>query len=236
MGKNLIIQKRGKGGPAYRAPSFNYKGKIRYAKLSEKSAEGKVVDLIDCPGHNSPLAKVKYNTGEVVLFNAPEGIKVGDTVIVNAQEAALGNTMKLKDIPEGTTVYNIENLPGDGGKFVRSSGGFARVLARHGNKVVVKLPSNKQKKFNPECRATIGIISGGGRTEKPFVKAGKKYFAMKTRNRTWPKVCGLSMNAVSHPFGGRSSHAKGHHSEVSRHAPSGRKVGKIAPKRTGMKR
>lgn len=237
MGKNLIQQKRGKGSPTYRAPSFRYKGEIGYPKLSEEIVEGTVLDLIHCPGHNSPLAQIKYNSGESVLINAPEGIKVGDMVKSgNVEDTNIGYIVPLKNIPEGTAIYNIEHNPGDGGKFIRSSGGFARIVTKMRNKIIVKMPSNKQKIFNPECRATIGVIAGSGRKEKPFLKAGNKYYAMKAKNKLYPKVCGVSMNSVDHPFGGSSSHSKGRPTQISRHAPPGRKVGKIAPRRTGKKR
>ena len=237
MGKRLLQQRRGRGTSTYRAPSFRYKGAIKHNKLSEKVVQGEVLDLIHCPGHNSPLAQIKYDSGETVLINAPEGIKVGDIIKSgNIDEINIGNTMPLKNVPEGTSIYNIENTPGDGGKFVRSSGGFAKIVTKMGNKIIVKMPSNKQKIFHPECRACIGVIAGSGRPDKPFLKAGTKYYAMKAKNKLWPKVGGVNMNAVDHPFGGSSSHSKGKHGEVSRHAPPGRKVGRIAPKRTGMKR
>jgi large subunit ribosomal protein L2 len=88
----------------------------------------------------------------------------------------------------------------------------------------------------PECRAIIGVIAGSGRPEKPFLKAGTKFFAMRAKNKLWPIVSGTSMNSVNHPFGGKSSHAKGIPTQSSRNAPPGRKVGKIAPKRTGRKK
>ena len=98
------------------------------------------------------------------------------------------------------------------------------------------LPSKKEKEFNSSCRATIGIIAGAGRTEKPFLKAGFKYHATRARNKMWPRSAALAMNAVSHPFGGRSTCAKGKCSTVSRDAPPGAKVGKVAARRTGWKR
>lgn len=237
MGKNLIQQKRGKGSSTYRAPSFRYKGRAAYGNYSKEVVNGKVTDIIHCPGHSAPLINVKYENGEEVLLQAPEGIKVGSGV-VNGEETQIkgGNVMPLKNIPEGTAVYNIEGSPGDGGKFVRSSGAFAKVFSKMGDKVVLLLPSKKEKEFNPECRATIGVIAGSGRTEKPFLKAGFKYYAMRVRNKLYPKVSGVAMNAVSHPFGGSSTCSKGNASTVSRDAPPGRKVGKIAARRTGRKK
>jgi large subunit ribosomal protein L2 len=238
MGKNLIQQARGKGGPTYRAPSFRYEGAIESPKMSDNVMNGQIIDLVHCSGHSSPLARVKYDDGEVILMNAPEGVKVGDAVQAGSSVETInpGNTMPLKNIPEGTSIYNIEAMPGDGGKFVRASGGAARVVARLGDRVIIKFPSGKQKEFNPGCRATIGIIAGGGRKEKPFLKAGKRWYAMRAKNKLWPQVQGISMNAVDHPFGGKCSHVKGRPTQSPRSAPPGRKVGKIAPRRTGMKR
>lgn len=237
MGKNLIQQKRGKGSPTYRAPSFRYKGRAAYGAYSKETINGKVIDIIHCPGHSAPLANIKYSNGEEILLQAPEGIKVGSEV-TNGEAIPIkeGNILPLKSIPEGTSVYNIEGLPGDGGRFVRSSGGFAKIISKMNDKIILLLPSKKEREFNPECRATIGVIAGSGRTEKPFLKAGFKYHARRARNKLYPIVCGLSMNAVSHPFGGRSSHSKGQQSTVSRDAPPGSKVGKIAARRTGRKR
>lgn len=234
MGKSLIQQKRGKGSHTYRAPSFRYYGKVSYPK--SKDIEGQIIDLICCPGHSTPLIHVKYNNGEQTLMLAPEGVRVGDTIKFGTKTSINpGNTMPLKNMPEGTLIYNIEAQPGDGGKFVRSAGTFAKVTAKMKDKVIVLLPSKKEKTFNPECKATIGILSAAGRKEKPFIKAGTKYHAMRAKNKLYPTVSGVSMNAVSHPFGGTSSHTKGRPMQSPRDAPPGRKVGKIAPKRTGRK-
>ena len=126
--------------------------------------------------------------------------------------------------------------PGDGGKFARASGTFAKIVSKSAGRVIVVLPSKKQKMFKPECRATIGVLAGGGREEKPFLKAGMKYFKMKAKNKVWPKVCGQSMNAVDHPHGGSRSSQKNYPYVVSRNAPPGAKVGSISGRRTGRKK
>lgn len=234
MGKNLIQQKRGKGSPRYRAPSFRYKGKSAFAKYEGGITNACVTDILHSSGHSAPLIELKYNSGEVGLLQAPEGIKVGDTIEMGQDvELKAGNILPLKNIPEGTSIYNVEANPGDGGKFVRSSGAFAKIITKMENGIVVELPSSKRKTFLPECRAAIGVVAGSGRTEKPFLKAGSKSYAMKAKNKFWPVVSGTSMNALTHPFGGSSSHAKGIPTQSSRNDPPGRKVGKIAPKRTG---
>lgn len=235
MGKNLIQQKRGKGSPRYRAPSFRYKGKVNFARYEEdKIINAEIIDITHSSGHSAPLIELKYSNGENGLLQAPESIKVHDKIEMGKNvEVKTGNILPLKSIPEGTPIYNIESNPGDGGKFVRAGGAFARIITKMENGVVVQLPSNKRRTFLPECRAAIGIVAGSGRTEKPFLKAGNKFYAMKAKNKLWPIVSGTSMNALSHPFGGSSSHAKGIPTQSSRNDPPGRKVGKIAPKRTG---
>jgi len=237
MGKNLIQQARGKGGPRYRAPSFRYKGESKYAKYADKDLTGKIIDFIHCQGHSAPLAQIEYENGDIVLVQASEGVRVGDKVKMgNNADVKRGNIMPLKNIPEGIDIFNIEASPGDGGKFVKASGGSAKIITKMQNQIVVELPSAKRRNFLPDCRATIGIIAGSGRKEKPFLKAGKRYYAMKAKNKLWPQVSGTSMNAVDHPFGGHSSARHNQSTSTSRNAPPGRKVGSLAPRRTGKMR
>src|SRR4030042_3073642 len=137
MGKRLITQARGKGGPTNRPPSHKNIGEIKNRKYDDieknSSINGRVIDLLHCPGHNAPLAKVKYDNGEESLVSAPLGIRLYDIVSSGAKaELKIGNTLPLKNIPEGTDVYNIESQPGDGGKFARTSGGFATVVSQLG--------------------------------------------------------------------------------------------------------
>lgn len=234
MGKSLIQQKRGKGSPRYRAPSFRYQGKANFTRYENKDMNATITDILHSSGHSAPLMDLKYSNGETGLLQAPEGVKVGDKIDVgNNVELKSGNVLPLKSIPEGTSIYNIESNPGDGGKFVRASGGFAKIITKMEEGIVVELPSSKRRTFLPECRAVIGVIAGSGRPEKPFLKAGTKFFAMHAKNKLWPIVSGTSMNSVNHPFGGKSSHAKGIPTQASRNAPPGRKVGHIAPKWTG---
>lgn len=237
MGKNLIQQARGKGGPTYRAPSFRYEGAAKHNSQSSQLTKGVVLDFVKCQGHSAPLANVKFDNGETALLIAAEGTRVGDTVQSGPDaEARSGNILPLSSLPEGTLVYNLESVPGDGGKFVRSSGTFARIIAKMGDSVVVQLPSKKRRNFHPSCRATVGVIAGGGRTEKPFVKAGVKFFKMKMKNKLWPKITGSAQNAVDHPFGNKRSSRKSKARPCPRDAPPGRKVGMIAARRAGRKR
>ncbi len=238
MGKNLIQQARGKGGPTYRAPSFRYKGRAAHRALDDQNMahEGTILDIIHCAGHSSPLVAVRFDDGELSLGLAPEGMRVGDTVRYGSDvPIEPGNTTTLGYLPEGTFVANIESMPGDGGKFARAGGVFARVMSKKDNRVLVRLPSKKTREFSAACRATIGVLAGGGRTEKPFLRAGTKYYKMKARNKLWPKMSGSAQNAVDHPFGNKRTSRKSKARPVGRNAPPGRKVGMIAARRTGRK-
>jgi len=236
MGKRLIQQARGKGGPRYRAPSFRYKGRSSNVRMTKDIVEGKIVDLIKCRGHSSPLMSIAYDK-ENVLVPAPEGVKVGDSVYSGDEvELSPGNTMILKNIPEGTLIYNIEKSPGDGGQFCRAGGSFARVFSHHKDKVIVLLPSKKKRHFYANCRASIGVIAGGGRTDKPILKAGNNHHRKKAKNKLYPRVSGLAMNAVDHPHGGSLSSHKGRPTVARRFAPPGAKVGKVRPRRVGRKK
>jgi large subunit ribosomal protein L2 len=232
MGKRIIQQARGKGGPRYRAHSFRHKGP---AKVINKDAQGKVIDLISCPGHSAPLAVIFYsNLNSYGLIIAPEGLTVNQEINIGSEsKVEIGNTLSLGNIPEGVPIYNIESQPGDGGKFVRTSGVNARIITKSENAIIIQLPSKKKKSFHPKCRATIGTVAGSGRIEKPFFKAGRKFFAMKSKNKLWPKVSGGSMNAVDHPFGNKRSSRKSKAKPVPKNAPPGRKVGMLRPKHTG---
>ncbi len=236
MGKRIISQNRGKGVPTYTAPSHRYKADLRHLKFSDSTIVAKVVDIEHDPARNTPIARVKL-PDKMQYIIATEGMGTGD-IIEAGPNASLkpGNITLLENIPEGTPVCNIESQPGDGGKFARASGMFALVIAHEETRVLVQMPSGQMKWFNPKCRAMIGVVAGGGRTDKPFVKAGKKYYKMKGKAAKWPRVRGVAMNAVDHPFGGGKHQHPGKPKTVGRSAPPGRKVGSISARRTGGKR
>ena len=233
MGKSLIQQKRGKGSTTYTTPSFNFPG---VAKIPANGS-GVVIDFIDSKVHSAALSVIRHENNELFLNIAPEGIKVGDELSFGpGAEVKVGNAVPLKDIPEGTVIYNVEGQPGDGGKFARASGASARVFGRYGSTVTIIFSSKKKKQLHPECKACIGVVSGGGRTEKPILKAGNAYWKNKAKNRRWPIIGGTSQNAVSHPFGNKRSLRKSKARPAPKNAPPGRNVGMIHPRRTGRKR
>ena len=109
MGKRIIAQKRGRGSHTYKAPSHRYKGKIKMLGMHKGIMKGEIKDLVSCRGHDAPLMQVKYENGSVVLLPAPEGIRTKDKVSSGeTKNIRPGNVLSLKNIPEGTSIYNIE--------------------------------------------------------------------------------------------------------------------------------
>jgi len=239
MGKMLMQQRRGKGSPAYKSPSHRFKADVcfrAYDEIEKNSAlRGYVVSLVDDPARTAILMDVKFENGERQLLLAPEGLKVGDVVSAGAaSNVEAGNILPLANIPDGVPIFCIESFPGDGGKFVRAAGNSAYVVSHEGDVVAVRLPSKKVRFFDARCRAQVGVVSGGGRLEQPLMKAGASFYAMRARNKNWPKSRGVAMNPVSHPFGGKQHH-KGRSSAVSRSTPPGRKVGHLAARTLGRR-
>jgi large subunit ribosomal protein L2 len=235
MGRRIRGQRRGRGTPTFRAPSHRYKADLEHRKVEDgDSISGTVVDIEHDPARSAPIAAVEFEDGDQRLVLVPEGVGVGQEIQVGVSaEIAPGNTLPLAEIPEGVPVCNVEANQGDGGKFARASGVNAQLIAHDRDVAVVKLPSGEFKRLDPQCRATIGVVAGGGRTEKPMVKAGNKYHKVKSRGTVWPRVRGVAMNAVDHPFGGGGRQHPGQPKSVSRNAPPGRKVGDISSRRTG---
>lgn len=237
MGKRIISQNRGRGTPTYRAPSHRYKADLKHLKVDRgQTVRAEVLDIVHDPARSTPIALVRTESGKEEYVLVPEGVGVGDHIECGYDASIKpGNSLPISKIPEGTPVCNIESIPGDGGKFARASGVYAILIAHERGRSLVQMPSGKLKWFNSSCMATIGVVAGGGRIDKPFVKAGKKYHRMKARAGKYPRVRGVAMNSVDHPFGGGNHQHTGKPKTSSRNAPPGRKVGSIAAKRTGKR-
>ncbi len=234
MGRRIQGQRRGRGTPTFRAPSHRYKAQLSHKDEQGDLLVGEVTDIEHDPARSAPVARVAFDDGDERLVLAPEGVGVGDRIEVGISAAIEpGNTLPLSEIPEGVPIVNVEAQPGDGGKYARASGVSADLVTHERDAAVVKLPSDEVKRLSPDCRATIGVVAGGGRTEKPFVKAGSKHHKMKSRGTKWPRVRGVAMNAVDHPFGGGGRQHPGRPKSVSKNAPPGRKVGDLGSRRTG---
>jgi large subunit ribosomal protein L2 len=234
MGKNIITQKRGAARPRYTSPSHRHVGDVHHPSFT---GDAFVVDLIHAPGRSTPVAVIQLPDGRRHLALPTEGLRVGNKIRYTTESTIEpGHTTVVSKIPEGTPIFNIEGAPGDGGKFVRAAGSYATIVSHNPDGTVVSLRSGSLKKFHPLCRATVGNVAGGGRGEKPWLKAGKKFYAMRTNAKKWPIVRGVAMNPVSHPHGGGSHNFSGGPTSVKRGTPPRANVGKIAPKRTGRRK
>lgn len=151
------------------------------------------------PNRTSFIMLVEMEDGTKNYYIAPEGIKAGDTVTSSQGkiEPKVGNRMKLKYIPEGVSVYNIEIVPASGGKIVRSAGSSATLATRDSGYAQIKLPSGEIRLINEECLATIGQVSNTDHSNQVIGKAGRKRHMGKR-----PTVRGKVMNPVDHPHGG----------------------------------
>jgi len=230
MGKRIISRARGAGGPRYSAPSHRYVGKPTYSF----KGSFKVIDLIHDPARDTPLAKILTDNGEEKFIIPAEGVKVGDMLALGHTNAVSGNILPLSLMPKGSSVFAIETTPGSGPKLCMSAGTKAIVVSSEGDKVILQMPSKQFKTLNANCLATLGIPAGGGRGDKPFIKAGQGFYAAKARNKLWPRTSANKMNPVDHPFGGRTK--PGYPKTLPRNAPPGQKVGSIAARRSGKRK
>jgi large subunit ribosomal protein L2 len=232
MGKRIIQQARGHGSSTYRVKKKAFRYKLQYPQKIQ--GEGTISKLLNSAAHSAPLARIK-NEKKVFYIPAFKEMVEGDKINFESSEIKPGNILMLKDIPLKTQIYCIESRPGDGGTFIKTAGSSATVNKTVGENVFVVMPSKKEKKFHPNCRAIIGIIAGAGRLEKPVLKAGKQFHIKKAKSKLWPRTSAVKMNSIDHPFG--SGRGKNPKSKIAkRNAPPGRKVGLIRPKRTGRKK
>lgn len=232
MGKRIIPRARGKGGPRYVTPSHRFIGRVEYFPTA--TASGRVVDLKKDSAHSAPVAVVKFGDGRKMIHIASEGIQVGDFVNYGTT-VAQGNIVPLQNIPEGTKIFSIETFPGSGPKLCRSSGSFALIIGKVGERVKIQFPSGKIMELDGRNRATIGVPAGGGRVDKPWVKGGKHAMAMWAKAKIFPRSKGVAMTPTDHPYGGRQKRPRPSRS-VSKHAPPGAKVGSISPRRMGKRK
>ncbi|MFZ0892352.1 MAG: 50S ribosomal protein L2 [Thermoplasmata archaeon] len=227
MGKRVISRRRGAGTGRYRSPSHRHHGAI-YHPSASIVGNAKVLNIGMAPGRTAPVAEVVAATGEHVLLLASAGLGTGDSISLNVGAVDRGSVLALRDIPDGTLVSNIEVNPFDGGRLVRAAGTSALVVSHSGREVTIQLPSGVFKSFLATCRAQVGIVAGGGRTERPIIKAGKKFWATRSIARPPFKVRGVAMNPVNHPHGGGAHQHVGRPSTVSSGTWPGAKVGRFS--------
>jgi large subunit ribosomal protein L8e len=247
MGRVIRSQRKG-AGSVFRSHNKHRKGapKLRAIDFAERHGyiKGIVKEILHDPGRGAPLARVSFRDPyrykqRKELFLACEGMYTGQFVYCGRKaQLQVGNVLPVGNMPEGTVVCNLEEKSGDRGRLARASGNYATIIAHNPDtkKTRVKLPSGAKKIIPSANRAMVGIIAGGGRIEKPILKAGRAYFKYKAKRNCWPKVRGVCMNPVEHPHGGGNHQHIGKASTVKRNTPAGRKVGLIAARRTGRVR
>ncbi|KAL7005914.1 60S ribosomal protein L2 [Cystobasidiomycetes sp. EMM_F5] len=220
--------------------------KLRTLDFAERNGyvRGLIKEIVHDPGRGAPIAKVtfrdpyRYKT-RTELFIATEGLATGQFIYCGKKATLnVGNVLPLGQLPEGTVVCNVEEKPGDRGSLARTSGNYATVVGHDVDtgKTRLKLPSGAKKIVMSNARATIGIVAGGGRIDKPMLKAGTAHHKYRVKRNCWPKTRGVAMNPVDHPHGGGNHQHIGKASTIARNAVSGQKAGLIAARRTGLLR
>ena len=168
------------------------------------------------PNRSARIALVEYADGEKRYIIAPNGLKVGQTVLSGSGIAPeVGNCLPLAEIPVGTLVHNIELRPGQGAAMARSAGTSAQLAAREGNYAILRLPSGETRMVLVACRATIGVVSNTDHNLESFGKAGRsRWLGRRPHNR------GVVMNPHDHPMGGGEGRATGGHPRSRKGLPA----------------
>ena len=203
MSKSAGRNSQGRITIRHRGGGAKRKYRIIDFKRDKDSIPGKVASIEYDPNRTANIALINYVDGEKRYILAPNGLKVGD-VIISGEEADIkvGNSKKLKDIPVGTTVHNVELKPGKGAQLVRSAGTVAQLMAKEGKFAQIKLPSGEFRLVSIDCRATIGQV---GNIDHELITIGKA--GRKRHMGIRPTVRGSAMNPVDHPHGGGEGRA-----------------------------
>ena len=244
MGRVIRAQRKGRGS-VFKSHTHQRKGsaKLRPIDFAERHGyvKGVVRDIIHDPGRGAPLACVSFRHSYKYklckeLFVACEGMYSGQFIYCGKKaRLAIGNVAPVGSLPEGTVICNIEAKTGDRGTFAKASGNYATVISHNTDDGTsrIRLPSGSKKTIPSAARAMVGIVAGGGRVDKPLLKAGNAFHKYKAKTNRWPIVRGVAMNPVEHPHGGGNHQHIGKASTIARDKSHGRKVGLIAARRTG---
>ncbi|MEX2446995.1 MAG: 50S ribosomal protein L2 [Dehalococcoidia bacterium] len=191
---------RGQGRISTRHRGGGAKRRIRIIdfKRDKIGVPGKINAIEYDPGRSARIALVFYADGEKRYILAPDGLKVGDSII-SAPDApvARGNSLPLGSLPTGTIVHNVEMVPGKGGQLGRSAGNGIQLMAKDNGYALLRLPSGEMRQVPELCRATVGSVGNAEHAQLSLGKAGRN----RHRGRR-PQVRGSVMNPVDHPHGG----------------------------------
>ncbi len=167
-------------------------------KRNKDNIPAKVATIEYDPNRSARIALLHYADGEKRYILAPNGLKVGDTIISGPEaDIKIGNALPLKNMPVGTLVHNIELKIGKGGQMVRSAGAAAQLMAKEGSHALLRLPSGELRKVHINCKATVGQVGNLEHENITIGKAGRsRWMGIRPANR------GVVMNPVDHPHGG----------------------------------
>lgn len=174
-------------------------------KRDKHGVPAKVHSIEYDPNRTCRIALLYYADGEKRYILAPEGLKVGATVLSGKEiDINVGNALYLKDMPLGSMIHNVELKPGKGGQLGRSAGTSIQVLAKEGKNAQLKMPSGEVRVVPLECMATYGVVGNSEQENISWGKAGR----MRWKGRR-SKVRGVAMNPVDHPMGGGEGKTSG---------------------------
>ena len=196
--KNAGRNNQGKITVRHRGGGSRRKYRIIDFKRNKVDVPATVKSIEYDPNRSAHIALIQYEDGVKSYITAPEGLKVGDTVMAGPNaDIVAGNALALKDMPVGTIVHNVELYPGNGAQLARSAGNMAQLMAKENGLALLRLPSGELRNVPESCMATIGQV---GNVDHENVKIGK---AGRKRNMGWrPTVRGSVMNPNDHPHGG----------------------------------
>jgi large subunit ribosomal protein L2 len=204
--KSLLAKKMSKAGRNNRGViTIRHRGgghKKRYRiidfKRNKSEIEAKVASIEYDPNRNARIALLHYTDGEKRYILHPKKLEIGSVVVSGPQAPIeIGNALPLSSVPLGTSIHNVELIPGRGGQIIRSAGTSAQVVAKEGNFVTLKMPSGEVRLVHNRCYATIGEVGNAEDKNLVFGKAGRKRWL-----GIRPTVRGVVMNPCDHPHGG----------------------------------
>nr|YP_009159261.1 ribosomal protein L2 [Teleaulax amphioxeia]AKP94679.1 ribosomal protein L2 [Teleaulax amphioxeia] len=204
--KSLLAKKMSKAGRNNRGViTIRHRGgghKKRYRiidfKRNKSEIEAKVASIEYDPNRNARIALLHYTDGEKRYILHPKKLEIGSVVVSGPQAPIeIGNALPLSSVPLGTSIHNVELIPGRGGQIIRSAGTSAQVVAKEGNFVTLKMPSGEVRLVHNRCYATIGEVGNAEDKNLVLGKAGRKRWL-----GIRPTVRGVVMNPCDHPHGG----------------------------------
>ena len=216
--RSLLRPLRSSGGRSHGRVAVRHRGggnKRNYRlidfKRDKHGVPGRVDSIEYDPNRSARIALLNYFDGERRYIVAPDGLKVGELVQSGPDaEIKLGNCLPLKNIPLGTSIHNVEMVPGRNSRVARSAGAFCQLMAKDGDYAQLRLPSGEVRMFHVNCRAVIGQVGNLDHENVSLGKAGRSRWLGKR-----PHVRGVAMNPVDHPLGGGEGKTSGGRHPVS---------------------